>query len=716
MLPSGGVTRPPLSGAGPLSLTGITPGNDSLRLAGSPGGGGTGQAGPQGAGPYRRPDSHAATPVQRPELGNMSGPPQGGGSGPAGNFDLASALDAELQRSYRDLTANPVTPSVRNEQFLTDAIMLQQGGGRDVAVLLADSNNFSTYNRLTSQTQGDVAIDLTSQAVNRVADRLNGIHSADGINFVGGRKGGDEMAIVGYLDPAVAGTRTRIPDSVATDMVRIFQEELPSYNARNSMPIPTGTSSATVLHPGEYNTPAQLGALLDRVDHAGVELFNTGQPAAGGSIWNKNAGAVILSDGTTRIIPGPTYQLDGNTQSLLDFRANQGGLADPAYDYARNAPNVAVATVMPVPAGEQAAGPVYFARPQLLPGAGPGADIAPVLPGTGMIRQMTETDLLPLDALSNPGAALWRDPERGNSVIDTLINAVNDARAATPLESTMRYLAPEGINVYSQPVAIGIEGAGAGLGRIDSMITVARNTGGSVTLEYIEPRGLKEVNDTGFIMLNGQRTAVAHSGGNVVIEQMVRSTHAALSEVLGPNYENAGLASISRDRGKRFAVAYGSGVTPAQRQQVVARRDEIYSQTPAQIITPDGQAHALMLGSPDGSSHNFRFSMAHAAVEVDTSLNPAATAQSLRDSLVMPVNDRTTSSLLDLAKDAADGNSRVPSSVIPTDVPGIRYSISPHNPSPANASGNRTFDKAPVSNGVTEVEIHRLDRGPATGH
>ncbi|MGL4728305.1 MAG: hypothetical protein ACRCWO_06085, partial [Bosea sp. (in: a-proteobacteria)] len=428
----------------------------------------------------------------------------------ARSFKDATALYNELKASYAGLTANPVTPSVRNEQFMLDAVLSEQAQQRDVAVLLADSNNFSTYNQMTSDAQGDAAIELTSQAVNRVADRLNRMYAYEGMRFVGIRKAGDEMALIGMFDPAVAGDQRHMPDSVASDMARLFHEELVSFNAQMAMPIPLGTSSAAVLHPGEYNNPQQLGALLDALDHVGVEMFNKGKiedgdVVNGGTRWSKNAGAVVLSNGTTQIMLGKTYQIDPSRHELIEFRMAQGGLIDSDAAYANHDPNVAFTDTNIDPFTGEIYG-TEFARPRLDAGQVQAAiNASPSLPANGMIFQVSGIDAETIQALADPDSAVWSDPVASQRATDTLLDAINVLRAGTPLESTMRDLQDDGIAVYSQPVALGIEGEGQGLGRIDALIARAREAGGSIRLEYIEPRGLKEVNDAGYVLVNGQK-------------------------------------------------------------------------------------------------------------------------------------------------------------------------------------------------------------------
>ncbi len=634
-------------------------------------------------------------------------------------FNDARKLREAVIEAYAGLTENPVTPSVRNEQFLVDTLLQEQEAGRDVAVLLADSNNFSTYNTITSQQQGDVAIDLTSQVVNRIAQRLNRIYADDGYRFVGIRKAGDEMALVGMIEPTVADARAHIPDSVARDMVRIYNEEMVAFNEANAMPIPTGTASATVLHPNEYSNERQLGVLLDDLDHAGVDLFNKGQivdgdVVGGGSRWMKNAGVVILSDGTVEILPGHTYRLDPERHELADFRARQGGLVDPDAAYAAREPNVAFVAEGTDPFTGEAYSDEYL-RPRMEAGQPIQPNMPAALPPDVAIAAMAGLDQDAIAALADPDSSVWQDPEASERLQGQLALAINDMRRGTPLESVMRRLAADGINAYSQPVAVGLEHSGEGYGRIDSMIRKAREVNGTVRLEYFEPRGLKEVNDTGYIVVDGKKVAVAHSGGNLVVEQMVRAAHLALVEQLGPDYEEQGLALISRDRGKRFSIAYGAAVPLAIRDKIASRREALYNAMPALIMTESGKSYPIMMGQGE-NAHAFVFSMAYAAVDADAA-DPDLTAQKLRAELVTPMRPEANNkaSILDLAKELADGSVNTPVAFLPHNSDQRRYKLTTlRGDYEGVVADRRQFDPPKDQGAIQKVPVYRLGRGPQT--
>jgi hypothetical protein len=627
----------------------------------------------------------------------------------------ALALRDALAETFAGLTANPVTPSVRNEQFLTDALMLEQAAGRDVAVLLADSNNFSTYNGLAGSAQGDAAIEQTSQAVNRVAEWLNRLYADEGVRFIGVRKAGDEMAMLGMIDPVIAGDQRHLPDMVAMDMVRVFHEELVAFNAASAMPIPNGTSSAAILHPQEFSTERELGVLLDQLDHAGVKLFNKGVVTdegvtGGGTIWSKNAGAVILSDGTARLVTGPTYRIEPGKDALPAFRQAQGGLIDAEAAYEARQPNVASSTPLLDPLSGQTIANDQ-ARPRILPGQPAPGNSPALLPEPEMIAQMAGLDAAVLAALDDADAPLWRDAAASERLMESLIGAINDMRAGTPLESTMRSLAAEGIAIQSQPVAIGIEGAGKGQGRIDAMIAGAREAGLTIRLEYIEPRGLREVNNEGYVIVDGARQPVAHGGGNLVIRMMVKAAHLALAETFGPDYEAQGLAMISRDRGKRFAIAYGHQTSLAERETIASRREQIYNALPAMIAADNGALHAIRMGEGK-AAHPFRFSMAHASVEADAGIE-GLTAQDLRNAIVMPLGEHTTRSLLDLAKDIADGLITQSLPLLPAGTERMRFRVTDHLNRREDSAAARQFDKPKDDAPVALVPLRWLGRkGP----
>ncbi|MGL4729905.1 MAG: hypothetical protein ACRCWO_14240, partial [Bosea sp. (in: a-proteobacteria)] len=221
-------------------------------------------------------------------------------------------------------------------------------------------------------------------------------------------------------------------------------------------------------------------------------------------------------------------------------------------------------------------------------------------------------------------------------------------------------------------------------------------------------RGLKEVNDAGYVLVNGQKVPVAHGGGNLVIEKMVRAAHEALVETLGPDYEARGLALISRDRGKRFSVAYGHEVSITQRDSIARRREALYDAMPALIRMDDGREYAIKLGASRETP--FRFSMAHASVDADVRVGDP-TAQSIRRSIVTPINDATTKSLLDFAKDFADGTMDETFIVIPADADGRRYNLSELRGTVEQAR-ERKFDKPKSEEVITELPVYRLGRGP----
>jgi GGDEF domain-containing protein len=562
----------------------------------------------------------------------------------------AERLDASLTNKDRELIAsetrnavdnvirNPVTDMVANEGAFYDTLREAKARGLEAGVMLADLNKFSTYNDLGGMELGDEAIALASRHLARTAERLKEIHPD--FDFLPGRKAGDEMFMV-----AVPLNGTTVPDVVAKDMMRIYLEELQAYNMTSDVPIPTASAGVGVVRPGDYDNDFELSNILHKIDTGPVKLFNN-DPIPGTTL-QRNA-AEMNGDP----LLGPVYdQTDG--QSMQGFRAMQGGLTG-SYPTDRDEANVA-----------QGDGP--WARPQMIPGEG---------------EKVNREDADPLNPAPLTTAGTRNSLNIGSGVADEL----DAARELGPFESNLRSLRADGIDILNQTVA---------LPRLDSMLNAARRDGGELTLEGYEPRGLKELNDKAYILVektddNGntviEKKAVGHHGGNIAIEYMVRANDQAMREVLGP--DATAHVPTFRDRGKRFMNIIPSNVSPEQWARVQQRRDEIYSSMPAVMDIGDGKRYQIMMpdNSPSGG-HAFSFSMGYAAVRLDAQQFPNETAGSFRDRLVAPVIRNPTDeskelSLLDIGKELADGRPsgelmRRLNSSGAVDQPGLEFFLSP---------------------------------------
>ncbi|MDX5360875.1 MAG: hypothetical protein LPL00_05685, partial [Alphaproteobacteria bacterium] len=145
-----------------------------------------------------------------------------------------------------------------------------------------------------------------------------------------------------------------------------------------------------------------------------------------------------------------------------------------------------------------------------------------------------------------------------------------------------------------------------------------------------------------------------------------------------PDYAESGLATVFRDRGKRFATAFSADVTPERIAQVRARRDEIYAGTPAEIVTANGSRHQMYIGQPDGGRHAFVFDLGYAGARVTPgTMTGPADATAVRDLLVAPIAGQRVS-VLDLGKLAADGEpegAAAPYGAVPGNLPGVVFTL-----------------------------------------
>jgi GGDEF domain-containing protein len=514
-------------------------------------------------------------------------------------------VEAETSATLSGLIQNPVTNMVANEAALYDTLKEAKAGGRDAAVMLADLNKFSTYNNVAGMEAGDEAIRLASRHLARSAERLTELYPD--FEFLPGRKSGDEMFMTAVPRE---GRGTHVPDVVGMDMARVYLEELQAFNAASKFPIPTGSAGVGIVRPGSYSTQEELAGVLHAIDAAPVDRFNNAPSPEEG--YERNAALFLdLKAGNERIIPGSVYQTNFD-QELPEFRAMQGGLR---WEYPRiNTPNVVNGD---------------HGRPMILPGAAVNLTEAPPLTP-------------PASTIAGTQRQLSTDP----------VARLNEARAMGGIESNMRPLAADGIEILDQTTA---------LPRLDYIIESARRDGGEVMLEFYEPRGLKDLNDRAYYVdAEGQRQRVGHHGGDIAIENMVRANDQAIAEVLGPDAK--GLVTQFRDRGKRFGNMVPPGVTSEQWTQVQQRRDEIYRDLPAEFITQDGGRFPVMM--PDASAaggYPFKFSMGYGAMRLDPSQFPDETATSFRERMVAPVIQHYTPegpalSILDVGKEISDGS------------------------------------------------------------
>jgi hypothetical protein len=583
-------------------------------------------------------------------VGPTNGTPSGGAGGTTGNGGANAAGGAGDEPSKNDLdvlrqaikdtveaaAANPVTPSGYNESTLIDSLLSEAAAGRETAVLLGDSNNFSTYNQLLGNEGGDAAIEATTQAYNRAAARLNEMYADQGIRFFAGRKAGDEMFMVAVIDPSHPNAPKQMPKTVPQDMVRVTNDEIQATNAARIIPIPTGTSSAAIIPPARAGSAAGLKATLDEVDHAGTAYFNQG-----GGPWQKNGGGLYdLDTKTFTPLPGPTYQ-PREGQQLPNFAAAQGRIKRPGEG---PEPNATIVT----PDGT-------LARPEMIPD--PSSD-----PG--------DQQRVPLpDSIVD--ALIQKAVGEGGGIMGQL----NALRESAPLEAVFRKLAAEGIDIKNQPVGLAI---------LDGMIEVARARNGEVTLEAFEPRGLKKLNDEGRVLMpDGSLPPSSHGGGDQLIEHMVRANQKAIDEVLA---DRASDVVTFRDRGKRFMNAYPSNVTPAEIERIQERRAELFKASPLEHTGADGIKHPIVLVNPDGTTRPFVLGLGYAAVTSNPATRTEETAQTMRDWLVAPLPGPNPAgkSALELGNDAADrlDGSQVPFDLIPNAVPGLRIWTTPLDPFP----------------------------------
>ncbi len=559
------------------------------------------------------------------------------GSGWAASLSAASrrVIGAEAEAAFERAATNPATPSVYNEALLAEVLRHEAAAGREVGLLLADSNNLSDFNEAMGMAGGDEAIDRTSEVYNRAAAALNWLHEGEGLRFVPGRKAGDEMYMLAVLDPA--GGTTRVSPVVVREMVRVVNDEIAAFNARSAVPIPTATSAAAVVRPDQHGDGFGLAALLDRIDSVGVSHVN-GVPR--GASWFKNAGAVVtdavLAGAAPEVLPGPVYALPQGAV-LRGFRAWQGGLPQLSQAYQSGQPNVVIATPE-----------VRAARPWLLPTA----------------SSTQATGRVPLPPHLVRGLA-WG----GDDGIGTL----NRQRALEPIESVFRPLLGDGVRVLNQP---------AGLERLGMLLGSVR-PGETLALEFLEPRGLKEINDRGFVRAGERIVPVSHGGGNRAVEEMLRATHRALEQVFGAGYDDRGDAFVFRDRTKRFGVTYGPAAGRAEIEAVQQERSALYRATPPRVRL-DGQEHPILM--PDGGAGRaLVFRVAAAALRLEPRAAPleGMTAETLRELLVAPPYPGGQSAL-ELAKALIDGVA-VPAAGLPSPGRGMELVIMTERRTPPGA-------------------------------
>lgn len=512
---------------------------------------------------------------------------------------VREAIDAETET----LAANPVTPSVYSGETVTTAMRAAQARGEDVALVTFDLNNFSTFDRLVGSDRGDDAIGLASDLANAAAARLNTLYADEGIRFIPARLSGDEMELLAVFDPPRAEGEARMPPAVPKDMLRVLMDQLQAYNAARATtadPIPTLTGSGAVIRPGDYDDAPSLRRLIDAIDGSGVALLNQGGSEAG---FARN-GSVYYDPrtGETQVLAGPTYApVPGMT--LEPFREMQGAVPWPTED----ADNIRSGA---------------YGRPSVIPGS-ESAPLETRVPLPGSVLDAVRETLLPVDL--------------------SLVGTLNALRGMASVEASLRDLAAEGVVVLDQPTA---------LARLDGLIDVARADGSGVTLEFFEPRGLKAVNDTGYVLVDGERVPVSHGGGNVLIEAMVRANDAAARAVFGEDHARD--VTTFRDRGKRFGNVFAPHVTPDQIRLFQETRAALYAEMPALYTGGDGVARPIVVGEPDRTAP-FVFSAGYAALRLNPAeADPAMDARLFRDLLVAPL-EPGGESLLDLGKNLADG-------------------------------------------------------------
>lgn len=548
---------------------------------------------------------------------------------PADRRKLGEALDAEFLRAAAQAGENPATPLVRNKQWLLDSLEVARKNGQEAGVFLQDGNNVSRFARKLGDKETDKAIAGLTESLNAAAARFNAAFENRFVAVPGRDAGDEEFALI------LAHARNpdkKVPDGTLRTFSAMVHEEKALRNATRDIPLPTSTSSAKVIRPGDHEGGVTLKSLLDHIDHAGpAALHQHGTP------FFKNGGVVLGRDGSSELVLGPNYVTQPG-QPLQTYRLSQGGF--PAQAQAGGRPDVETAVAnrrWNVSDGERA-------RAQLLPGALP-TEAGAQLPPAELERAIW--------GVPDPAKVDWADDTQSRRALASLAGGINAARLAAPIEAVYRDLQGQGINVLNQP---------AGMARLQYILDQAKANDGAVAVIGREPRGLKDVNDKGMaIGSDGEARPVAHGGGNRIVTDMILAEHDALVQVLGPNYHDKGDGTFIRDRGKRFLAAFGPAVSENKVRVIAEESSRLYNQMKPLFDLPDGTKTPILFPRPDGSLTPFAPSSSYAAVRTFPAQGGPSDVWALRDVVTapLPYADGTVSpfSALDIAKDIIDGQS-----------------------------------------------------------
>ena len=178
---------------------------------------------------------------------------------------LAEARVGEAEAEVRRLAFHDALTGLPNrsrlDERLQSAVASARGGGRAVALLFVDLDNFKLVNDSLGHVAGD-------RLLCRVAARLKGVEGEDGLLA---RHGGDEfLVLIEDLDPAGAEAAARAAaDDIAVRLAKPFQLRGAEFHVEASVGIS--------LYPGDADSPH---ALLQHADAAMYQSKGRGRAAS----------------------------------------------------------------------------------------------------------------------------------------------------------------------------------------------------------------------------------------------------------------------------------------------------------------------------------------------------------------------------------------------------------------------------------------------------